>query len=201
MDLEVLPLFSSPVGILILEEDFSSMANSIPRLNFIESGSYNFSYSDRRKILDDFPEVKEIMMSYFNLYKDEVLNLGPTDFAITTSWITQTGKGGYSHEHRHSNSLYSCVFYFDDGDGGQLEFSGNPSTSIFELNYGSNDNMYNTDSIEVKPRKNMLVIFPSNLEHRVLENTSDMYRYSLAFNLFPVGSLSDFDSGISLSVS
>ena len=204
MELEVLPLFSSPVGIIQIEEDFSSMKNYVSKLDFLDSGTYKFFYSDNRKILESFPREKEIIMSYFNSYKDEILNLGPTKFSITTSWITKTERGGYSHNHRHSNSVYSGIFYFDDsadGDGGELEINRDFSIPTFELNCGPNPNIYNTNSIQLKPRKNMLVIFPSNLQHQVFENTSNRNRYSLAFNLFPVGPLNDLDSFINLSVS
>ena len=49
---------------------------------------------------------------------------------------------------------------------------------------------------EVNPGK--LVVFPSNLMHRVEENKSDENRYSLAFNLFCKGNLGHNESQLTL---
>ena len=207
MKLEVLPLFSHPVGIIDIEEDFSLMREHITKLDFVDGGTYNFFLSDNKKILENFPREKKIIMSYFDSYKDQVLNIGPTDFSVTTSWITKTKRGGYTYKHRHNNSIYSGVFYFDDitdNDGGQFLLSKDylyNSDDMFHFNCGSNNNIYNATSINIKPQKNRLVIFPSGTAHKVLESTSDRTRYSLAFNLFPIGSLYDLMTPINLSVS
>ena len=39
----------------------------------------------------------------------------------------------------------------------------------------------------ITPHKNGLVLFPSYLKHKILKHDSDIPRYSLAFNIVPVG--------------
>jgi len=39
-----------------------------------------------------------------------------------------------------------------------------------------------------------LYLFPSYLQHRIGKNEEDQVRYSLAFNLFPVGVFGKLDS-------
>ena len=40
----------------------------------------------------------------------------------------------------------------------------------------------------------MLVLFPSYLNHKILEHKSEFPRYSLAFNIVPIGEYVDEDS-------
>ena len=55
-------------------------------------------------------------------------------------------------------------------------------------------NNYNAKEYLVTPQKNMLLFFPSYLWHTILNNHSDKPRYSLAFNLIPLGQYGSGDS-------
>ena len=44
------------------------------------------------------------------------------------------------------------------------------------------------------PHKNQLILFPSYLKHRICEQKSDKTRYSLAFNIVPIGGYGYGDS-------
>ena len=46
----------------------------------------------------------------------------------------------------------------------------------------------------LQPKKNMLIIFPSYLHHKIEKNTFDEVRHSLAFNVMPDGATGDVDS-------
>ena len=46
---------------------------------------------------------------------------------------------------------------------------------------------YNKIEEKIMPNKNMLVLFPSYLKHKILTHESNIPRYSLAFNIVPVG--------------
>ena len=43
------------------------------------------------------------------------------------------------------------------------------------------------DEFKVQPNENVLLLFPSQLYHRINKNTSNKIRYSLAFNINPLG--------------
>lgn len=198
----IFPLFASPVAVFNVTEDLTFFSEAAPKWKFEYLGAH-VKYSTQTKdthILNSFPEAKSILLKYFYDFKNEVLGLGNQDFAITTSWGTKTEPGGASTPHLHLNSSFSGVLYFDEVGGGDLEFinySGNFSS--FFLNV-SNNGIFNSPTFTLKPRKNMLVLFPSHLQHRITENTSSSTRYSLAFNLFPIGSFGQADSFVTISI-
>ena len=202
MEFNVLPLFSFPLAVFTVEENFFNLKSSLKEMNFEKSGSdlsHNFYHTDTGKLLENFPEEKNIIMKYFCQYKDQVLGLETTDFQITTSWITKTEDKGYSHSHCHTNSAFSGIFYFDSCEGGEIEFK-NPFPSTFEFESNNESNIFNSNSFIFEPEKNKLIIFPSCLYHKVHKNTSGKSRYSLAFNLFPTGIFGSADSSINLKV-
>ena len=88
------------------------------------------------------------------------------------------------------------MFYFDDVSGGNIEFT--TANNSFQLNAPSEVNILNLRNFFITPRKNLLLIFPSYLLHRVAENDSEQIRYSIAFNIFPTGSIFAGDSSITL---
>ena len=55
-------------------------------------------------------------------------------------------------------------------------------------------NLHNSKTWDIKPKKNMLIFFPSYLEHSILDNKSKRPRHSLAFNLIPIGKYGSSDS-------
>ena len=187
VEYQVLPVFSTPIGVLKVNEDLSHLNNG----------------SNDTKLLNSFSKEKDILMSYFNYYKNNILRLENQDFELTTSWLTNFGPGEDSGEyHYHGNSLYSCVFYFDSfssDEGGEIEFK-HPHESLFELKPCTEINLYNASEVRINPEKNMLVIFPSRLYHKILTNRSSRTRNSLAFNIFPVGIFGGLDSEINLKV-
>ena len=187
VDHQVLPVFSTPIGVLRVDEDLSHLNNG----------------SDNTKLLNSFPKEKNILMSYFNYYKNNVLKLENQEFQLTTSWLTTLEPGEDSGDyHYHANSLYSGVFYFDSfnaEEGGEIEFK-NPYDSPYELKPYTEINLYNAPEVRINPEKNMLVIFPSRLYHKILTNRSGRTRNSLAFNFFPIGHFGGLDSEINLRV-
>jgi hypothetical protein len=64
------------------------------------------------------------------------------------------------------------------------------------LNEPSEYNLYNSSSWEITPKKNLMIIFPSYLFHKVNTHISNENRYSLAFNLFPKGNIGKNDSSL-----
>ena len=101
--------------------------------------------------------------------------------------------------HQHHNSFYSGLYYFDDyeDNSGNIRFF-DPLVrfnSFFMISDKSADlNLHNSNTWDIKPKKNMLIFFPSYLEHSILDNKSKRPRHSLAFNFIPIGKYGVCDS-------
>jgi len=197
----IYPLFASNVFVGSINEDLKEL-QKIKKYDFIEtkedmsSGSY---ITKNQKILNDFPKVKNVIQKNFNEVKNEVLMHRDTNFEITTSWGTKVLKDSFCQFHSHMNCLYSGILYFDeyDLDSGTLEFE---SPFITQQIYAipSEYNIVNARVYGFKPKKNNLIFFPSYLRHRITKHLSKIERYSLSFNLMPVGKLGRGDSYIDI---
>jgi hypothetical protein len=67
------------------------------------------------------------------------------------------------------------------------------------VNEPSEWNIYNYQSFVIQPDKNLLVFFPSDLKHKINVYTGLKDRYSVAFNLIPVGTIGLGDSSVTIS--
>ena len=198
--LEVFPLFSSPLGVAEVAEDCSELKKIITDYKFISTignGSQGCFRTESLNVLDDFPKEKDTIIKYFNFYKNNFLRYESQEFEMTTSWGTKTSPNGFSQFHNHLNCVYSGVFYFDEVDGGDLQFE---SYGIYPhqilLQPPSEWQIFNSRCWVIVPKRNMIVFFPSHLYHRVTENKSCKFRHSIAFNFFPKGVLGTADSSM-----
>ena len=88
----------------------------------------------------------------------------------------------------------SGVYYFDEySDGsGDLQFK-NPLSSYSDFYLIPKEwNIMTSQAWSITPKKNLLVFFPSYLEHRIVNNKG--MRRSLAFNIVPIGEYGSGDS-------
>ena len=125
----------------------------------------------------------------FLKYKDK--------FKITTSWFTNTKKGGYSDFHNHSNAMYSGVFYIQSNkETDKIAFSNfKQSTWLLEF---TEQNIYNSQKLNIPTYPGLLLMFPAEVFHRIETNTQNKDRISLAFNVVPTGSIGYNDSSLTL---
>ena len=140
---------------------------------------------------EDVSEIKKFIIDKLNDYCKETYGFDKdkVEIYITASWTNKTEPGGYHHQHWHQNSVVSGVFYFDGNkDTDAIEFLNRDNWLgahwDFDLKVA---NWYNSDSwwFETPPGK--LYLFPSRLEHRVLEVKGEKDRWSLSFNTFLKG--------------
>mgnify|MGYP003347532921 CR=1 FL=1 len=161
-------------------------------------------------ILNNLEDIKKIsinqskalnLLKKFYEYKNEVLKYTTTDFVITTSWFTKIEPMQMTQIHSHTNSLYSGVLYIDEYDdkSSSIVFHTNIQKQIL-LNPPDEWNILNCDSWNIKPKNNMLLFFPSYLLHSITTNNSNNTRYSLAFNIHPIGLYGGDDSSIKINV-
>lgn len=204
-DFSVFPLFPSTVGVNFISEDLSNL-NQIKNLKFeateATSETNNCLTSESRHIFLNFQEEKNIIISYFNKFKNDVLKFETTNFEITTSWATKLTNNSSSQFHLHKNSYYSGVLYLESVEnGGEIEFDGvGLKPDSFMVNSPTEYNIFNYGTWHLKPQKNLIIFFPSYLRHRIKPYFGNNPRYSIAFNIVPVGEYGGGDSSVNISL-
>ena len=111
------------------------------------------------------------------------------DYEINTSWATCTSPHAMTQYHIHRNYWLSGCYY----PHGSLE--DNFYISFETSNYNhfdvplKNYNPFNQTEFSINIKKGDLLIFPSDLRHKIGLNLTDKKRYSIAFNILPKGKI------------
>ena len=101
---------------------------------------------------------------------------------ISGLWINVNPPGSYNEEHIHPNCLLSGVFYVRvPENSGNLTFV-NSSEQRMPLSPFLSEHTIDSD-YEVKPYDGQMILFRSDLRHKVGTNQSQHNRISIAFNL------------------
>ena len=193
-----LPLFATNILMNYVEEDTDDLKEHCIKSpdQLTRSHKQNkteeekaLAMEDNFRILEEYPRISDILLNKFKIAAKEMLGIPKTEFIITTSWITLTEPGYDSQYHNHKNSFYSGVYYFDEyvENCGDIEFQS--PLGMFEDYYVPTElnSIANARSWRLPAQSNILLFFPSYLNHRVTENRSGKSRYSLAFNVVPTG--------------
>ena len=209
MDYNVINLFPSPVIQVNVEEDTSELLGHNEYTVSYEQRNFGDDYEKPRgsqRVLEKYPKTKEILLNKFISVSEEVLGYKKRDWAITTSWFSFCKRGEGSQVHGHRNSFWSCVYYYQEeyGDGsGGISFE-NPNTNLFEFYFSTHhdiaeSNHFNSEAWTFTPEPNLLLIFPSYLQHQIMKHNNDAPRSSLAFNIVPFGQWGDGDSSCDMA--
>ena len=192
--------FTIPLVQMHVDEDTSELKScKLYRRSNLQVENENLNVNEDisyYRVLEEFPTIKFVLTAYVNKILNETIGYD-AKFAITTSWITLTTKNTKSQTHIHKNSFWSGVYYFDDTYGdkaGSLSLR-NPihQLSSFSPNCKELTSVTATE-IYIKPKSNMLVMFPSYVYHEVALHEEDNDRHSLAFNVMPIGQYGTGDS-------
>ena len=166
---------------LKMEEFFNSI-NSSADQNFGDQDGGN-------ALLHNLPEFKWLTKEIEIMVSEYLLDLGynQEDFSIffQKSWTVITNSGGMVHEHSHPNSILSAVYYLksEKDKGGCLMFKNKE-----ELFLGSIDKKAVLPKVEkrligLKPLENLLILFPSSIEHFVSIYKGNIPRWSITFDI------------------
>ena len=191
---EVFPLFSKPVYVRSLDLDTKKI------VSMIESGTSTivprgFGKTDEGKdslyVLEEkkFKFLKDALMKEFNSFASDVMHYS-NKFKITTSWFTKVTTGQIPSGHNHNNCMFSGVLYVQvDENTGDIVFQTYDNRRYWiDI---EEHNVFNSRDYGFKPVDGLLLLFPSEVYHVVDQNKSDTTRYSLAFNVIPVGLIGD----------
>lgn len=153
----------------------------------------NNSITTSNNVLDnnELKDIKEYIETHIQEYKQKIISPKyDNTLYITESWINYTNKNQSHHKHSHDNSLVSGVFYFNTIENDAITFY--KKKSGLSLSFDTETaNVFNTLSYKLPVSNNMLILFPSELEHEVDINIQDKTRISLSFNVFVKGVVSN----------
>ena len=191
LDLFAIPLYRTIIGTPTeVERDHLS------RLEMTE-GRHTALNSHNLRILDQI-QLRELR-GKIDLGIQEYMNhlgvdLEKISVNITTSWLNLYEKGDSTHQHSHSNSIISGVYYLEDCDEtAPIQFHRAPGYVNLWPNTINlpikQHNALNIDVITVIPKAGELIMWPSHLSHSVPPNESDTQRHTIAFNTFVKGTL------------
>jgi len=195
-DFNVIPLWVTPlyVGTIPTAHSF---VDKLKNVDWKRPDTDNGFVTTNTYLLDqtEFKNLKTAVTDHIETYVREVCNFDHNiKFYITNSWGTKHTKGDWAIKHFHPNSLFSGVLYLQcDPNSGEIVFYQNSGFSTlvpqtFEFDF-SQQNMYNSTKYSVNPKDDMIVLFPSHLEHSVNISQSDHTRLAIAFNVFVNGTL------------
>lgn len=108
-----------------------------------------------------------------------------TPSIITSHWYNINPPSSYNVKHLHPHSVFSGAIYLQvpDGDCGNIVFHReNIFKSYLPTYIVDKWNPMTSELVSYKPEKLMLIIFPSCIEHEVLENLTEEDRISFSFN-------------------
>ena len=199
---EILPAFSKPIAwvdLKLSDECYKNIATAFEQSNIEihedDGEGSALGLSKDIHVLNN-PVLKDFKKIINNTVKDYWYNdlKIENDFSITTSWFTLLKDGAKADWHSHANSFLSGVFYFGDYFS-ELKFinfnTGNSyACSVNEYN------IYNSKEWILKPKKGLLILFPSELHHSIVK--SNIERTSMAFNIIPVGDYGANDSRVNI---
>ena len=186
-------LFPTPLIMTKIEENTDELKLSHKFTRNDNDQKYNHvKHKDGKRILEDYPRIRDSLLEKFVAVADEYLQYKNKEYIITTSWITHSQKGDKSTLHKHLNSFWSGVYYFQDNypKGTAEILFNNPNQQLSSISFTTDDvrhlNNVNCGSLLIKPESKVLLLFPSYLYHRVMYQIIDAERLSLAFNIMPI---------------
>ncbi len=154
------------------------------------------------RILENYPDLKGIIESSFNLFLYDVYGY---DYKckITTSWLTHLTKGDKIHPHNHNNCFYSGILYFGeyyDKKTNLTLINPIPHNMRYLLDNRSleegRDPCVQVDNYELKPFTGAMYFWPSQIWHATVPLQADEVRKSLAFNFVPTENIYAGDSSL-----
>jgi|TARA_B100000282_G_scaffold287448_1_gene255013 uncharacterized protein (TIGR02466 family) len=172
----------------------NSGTNTSIDVNDITSVSISKSILELKK----FSDLKKQLTNELNNFFYDVMNY-ESEFKITTSWFTKSQNSQSSNYHNHNNSMFSGILYLQtDENSGDISFE-DFNNRRYKLNV-KEYNIYNCTEYQIKPIDGLLILFPSEVHHKILKNNSNIVRHSLAFNVIPVGEIGSDDSYLNIEV-
>jgi len=183
----ILPLFPSPIYCTQID------VTTAPGWDTIAWEHFDTRDCSESNYLLDSVEWKtirsQIIAQVENYFFNELKASKAISINITTSFVNRNDDTQVHYRHSHRNSVLSGCLYFSSHPRG-IRFT---KPGYQQLYWDKSEhNLYNSDDWVIYPETGLLLIWPSNLEHEVEPlQVGDQVRYSLAFNTWITGTLSE----------
>jgi len=128
-----------------------------------------------------FDELKSGISNIVNLIL-KPLYIDGVEIVYNDSWANIFRKGDYAPLHIHEDSHWSCVYYLTATGNSPLYFKDPRALPVMDSSVPLLKNKYHTLTQKKEFSSGELILFPSWLEHGVMENKTDDVRVSLASN-------------------
>jgi len=190
-----------PIPIYISDIDVSDV--NVDHIQMRPNGPDDIvTLSETDFLLDDpqYSVIKDQIDEHMNHYYHGILQYDRSVYPVmVSSWVVKSLPNQESSWHIHSNSFFSGVLYLtDDPNSGNITFK--KELEMLNPLYPpiATKNFYNNRVFSLRPKKGLLVMFPSTLSHKVEKNLSDTIRISIAFNYFLKGKFTEKTSTLEI---
>jgi uncharacterized protein (TIGR02466 family) len=182
--------FTTPIWHTYLDIDASPLITYLYKLKESDPGSivsnrHGWHSSELPNIpLNHEDLLYKINQSLVEVHKQMGLKLN-TPSIVTSHWYNINPTGSYNVKHIHTHSVFSGVFYLQvpEKNCGNITFYRENMFKSYLPHYIVDDwNSMTGEQITYEPKKLMLLIFPSCIEHDVSENLTTEDRISFSFN-------------------
>ena len=192
MNYQIIPAFATPIGITKLSQEFCEPLKKLKGMEQSGHAANDFF------VLDKLPNLKKKLIKLFSNYINlKILHTPAQQYTMTTSWITVNETGEPMDRHKHVNSYYSSVFYFDkvSKEHPPLYFENRSSIVDGFWVQPNKINEFNCSSYQAPIEEGTIIFFPSHLYHyHPGYEPTNVIRKSLACNYIPIGMFGQFDS-------
>lgn len=153
-----------------------------------QEAEFSSQYFYYEPLIDWFDECLEKVRK---IYYNESIKL-----EVVNCWATRTGFLKKLHTHTHQQSLVGGIFYLDTFTSGETVFyQSNPwqdYTTNNIINLSSKSKVMSTQLVtKILPERGKLVLYPPQLRHGTLPNKERKVRYSIAFDSYFSGKITD----------
>jgi len=185
-DLFPVTIFYDKITTLSNWDNFSYVKYLTP-LEYNTSEDSTILTTVNQRILNEkiFLDLKKIILDKTKEYLNELGHIYE-DIQITNSWGVWNRQNSESAIHAHANSYISGVYYLTSGS--DISFYKDPTTACLLPEIKPNiDNIRTLHTYNIPPYPGLLLLFPSDLKHKVNKSSESKDRYSIAFNIYPKG--------------
>ena len=193
---ELMLAFPTPIKIYKYKSSIEKELKYVEGLEWVSHQSFGGKFTSEDSYLTKHESLKSITSFFEECIYDYCETAICTDqkLIITQLWGNRDPKGAMHHEHTHSNSIISGVFYLRQNSEQPPIQIVKPIKSGILLTLKEQISWHAANRLMLPCTSGELIIFPSDLSHSVPTNNGDEDRISLSFNTFSIDVLGSKDS-------